>query len=316
MSRRFALLYVLAAQLSVQVGASAAKQLFSTFGPELTTLVRVGLSALILNIFWKPWRSMPDRRALGAIALYGLSLGAMNILFYLALARIPLGPAVAIEFTGPLAVAILSSRRKLDFAWGALATFGVLLLSPWSVPLMEGLFKIAPGSAMSTGPQLRPALQLALDPTGLGLALGAGFFWAMYIIFGKRAGRQAHGPYAVAIGMVFAASIALPFSIAHLHQISLTPNLIGIAFAVAVLSSALPYSLEMSALEHLPTQLFGILMSLEPAIGAGVGYVVLHERLIHSQMLAIALVMAASFGSACSQPEGRSPYEGTDPIGT
>ena len=263
--------------LSVQLGASVAKTLFNSIGPEASTLLRVALSALILNLVVRPWRGGLDRPTIVAIAPYGAALGAMNLLFYLALSRIPLGVAVAIEFTGPLAVALGASRRPIDFAWASLAALGIFLLTPWS------------GEA--GGPP-------SLDPVGVLEALAAGLFWGLYILFGKRAGARAQGPHAVAVGMAFATLVVVPFSIFHLATVSFTPRLVGFAFVVAVLSSALPYSLEIVALRKLPTQLFGILMSLEPAIGAVVGFLFLHEALDSRQVVAIALVMAASLGSA------------------
>ncbi|WP_110350953.1 EamA family transporter [Methylobacterium sp. B4] len=256
--------------VSIQSGAALAKGLFPVVGAAGVTTLRVGFSALILLAVWRPWRRSPERGEIGAIALYGAALGLMNLLFYLALRTIPLGVAVAIEFTGPLAVALFGSRRALDFAWIGLAVLGLGLL----LPLGE----------TST-----------LDPTGAALALGAGLCWAGYIVFGQRAGR-AGGGRAVALGMAVAALVVAPVGIAEAGADLLVPATFGTGLVIAVMSSALPYSLEMFALTRLPRPAFGVLMSLEPAVAALAALALLGERLTLVQWGAIGCIVAASAG--------------------
>ncbi|MFC6740855.1 EamA family transporter [Methylobacterium tardum] len=256
--------------VSLQCGATFAKSLFPAVGAAGTSALRVGFSALILIAVWRPWRrSLPAREA-GWIALYGAALGLMNLLFYLALARLPLGPAVAIEFAGPLAVALIASRRRSDFLWIGLAILGLLLLLP--IATTDGL-----------------------DLVGVALDLGAALAWALYILFGQRAGRV-DGGQAVSLGMFTAALVVAPFGVAEAGASLLAPGILLSGLAVAIMSSALPYSLEMTALRRLDRKSFGVLMSLEPAVAACAGLVLLGERISAVQWLAIGLVIAASVG--------------------
>jgi inner membrane transporter RhtA len=209
-------------------------------------------------------------------------LGAMNLMFYLAFNRIPLGVAVALEFTGPLGLAVLSTRHKRDFLWVATAAAGVYFLLPIS------------GASAS------------LDPIGVLLALAAGLCWALYIVFGQKAGAGGSGP-TLAYGSLVASLIVAPFGIAHAGASLLSAAVIPTAMAVALLSSALPYSLEMVALTRLPARTFGILMSLEPAIGAMSGLVFLHERLSIAQVVAIGFIIVASAGSVSSTHAADTP---------
>lgn len=256
--------------VSLQYGATIAKNLFPVVGAAGTSALRVGFSALILIAVWRPWRRSLARREAGWIALYGITLGVMNLLFYLAIARLPLGPAVAIEFAGPLAIALIASRRTTDFLWIGVAVAGLGLLLP-----------IAPTSP--------------LDPLGVALALGAALAWALYILFGQRAGRI-DGGQAVSLGMLVAALVAAPFGLAEAGAALLAPGVLMAGLLVALLSSALPYSLEMVALRRLDRKSFGVLMSLEPAVAACAGFALLGERLGAVQWLAIGLVIAASVG--------------------
>ncbi len=256
--------------VSLQYGATIAKNLFPAVGAAGTSALRVGFSALILIAVWRPWRRSLARREAGWIALYGITLGVMNLLFYLAIARLPLGPAVAIEFAGPLAIALIASRRTTDFLWIGVAVAGLGLLLP-----------IAPTSP--------------LDPLGVALALGAALAWALYILFGQRAGRI-DGGQAVSLGMLVAALVAAPFGLAEAGAALLAPGVLMAGLLVALLSSALPYSLEMVALRRLDRKSFGVLMSLEPAVAACAGFALLGERLGAVQWLAIGLVIAASAG--------------------
>lgn len=262
-----------AAMVSVQLGASFAKRLFPLVGAEGTVALRVGIGALLLAAVLRPWRVRLTRASLPPLVAYGIVLGLMNLTFYLAIARVPLGLAVAIEFVGPLAVAALASRRAPDLACVALAVAGLSLLLP-------------------TGGSLH-----GLDPVGVGLALAAGVCWGLYILFGQRAG-AAHGVLAPALGTAIAALVAVPVGVAHAGVALLSPPVLLAGLFVAVLSSAIPYSLEMVALTRLPTQTFGTLMSAEPAVATLIGLVVLGEALTPLQWLAIAAVMLASAGSA------------------
>jgi inner membrane transporter RhtA len=266
-----AIVSLLVAILSFQAGASIAKQLIPAIGAPGTTALRLGLSAVLVCLIQKPWRAVPTRLSAPVILVYGLALGTMNFVFYMALRTIPLGIAVALEFTGPLAVALAGSRRRTDFVWIALAGAGLLLLLPLD----------------TTG--------TALDPAGVLFALAAGVCWALYIVFGQRAGR-AHGRTASTWGMIIAASFTVPVGVAAAGRALLTPSVLLQGLAVAVLSSALPYTLEMIALRRLTTKSFGTLMSLEPAVAALAGLVFLHERLTPMQWTAIGAVMIASVG--------------------
>ena len=275
-----AVVSLLIAIVSFQAGASIAKHLIPAIGAPGTTALRLGLSAVLVCLIQKPWRSRPTRLSAPVILVYGLSLGTMNFVFYMALKTIPLGIAVALEFTGPLAVALAGSRRRTDFVWIALAGVGLLLLLP--------------GDVIGLLPVFGPTGS-ALDPTGVLFALAAGVCWALYIVFGQKAGR-AHGSTASTWGMVIAASFTVPVGIAHAGRALLAPSILLQGLAVAVLSSALPYTLEMIALRRLATKTFGTLMSLEPAVAALAGLVLLHERLTPTQWVAIGAVMIASVG--------------------
>ncbi len=259
--------------VSLCVGTSFAKHLFPVLGAQGTVALRVGFAALILVAFWRPWRWALSGRDARAIALYGAVLGSMNLMFYMALRTLPLGVCIAIEFTGPLAVAILSSRRALDFLWIGFAVLGLGLL----LPLREGAAR--------------------LDPVGVAFTLGAATCWALYILLGKRIGHL-HPGQSVSLGMCTAAVVAAPFGIAHAGIRLLDPSLMLAALGVAVFSSAVPYTLEMVALKRLPKQVFGVLLSLEPAVGALSALVILGERPTVMQWAAIAAIIAASAGAA------------------
>ena len=271
---------LLISMVSYQCGASLAKHLFPQVGAQGATAYRLGLSALILLLWRRPWRRSgtsqdTGRRDWRALWGYGLSMGAMNLVFYMSLRTIPLGIAVALEFTGPLALALFGSRRLLDFVWIALVVAGLALLLP-----------------------LRGQMH-ALDPVGVMYALAAGVGWALYIVLGKKAG-AAHGADAVTLGTSVGALLAIPFGIAHAGSALLSPALLPYALGVAVLSSALPYSLEMVALTRLPARTFSTLLSLEPAIAALAGVALLGERLSLLQWLAIVTIIVAAAGTALS----------------
>lgn len=264
---------LLAGMASYQCGAVLAKQLFPSVGAEGAAAYRLGLAALILLAWRRPWRNRHSRRDWRPLWGYGLAIGAMNLVFYLSLRTIPLGIAVALEFTGPMALALFGSRRWPDFVWIALVVVALALLLP-----------------------LRGQAQ-ALDPVGVACALAAGVGWALYIMLGRRAG-DAYGGDAVTLGTSIAALVVVPVGVAHAGAALLSPPLLPFALGVAVLSSALPYTLEMLALTRLPSRTFGTLLSLEPAIAAAAGAGFLGERLSAWQWLAIAAIVAAAAGTA------------------
>jgi inner membrane transporter RhtA len=258
--------------LSFQFGAALAKQLFPIMGAQGATAMRLGLGALILWILRQPWRRFGGRRDWASLWGYGITLGVMNLCFYMALRTIPLGIAVALEFIGPLAIALIGSRRLLDLLWVGLVIVGLALLLPW-----------------------REHAQ-ALDPIGVVYALGAAVGWATYIVLGRRAG-LAFGGDAVALGSAIGALLVVPVGIGYAGSALLTPAALPFVFGVAVLSSALPYSLEMYALTRLPGRTVGILVSVEPALGALIGVAFLDEHLDAFQWMAIAAIIAASIGA-------------------
>ncbi|MDX6666413.1 MAG: inner rane transporter RhtA [Solirubrobacteraceae bacterium] len=269
-------LMVLAAASSVQFGAAIAVTLFDNLGPAGASALRVGLGAVILLAVWRPSvRGLPkaDLRLVGAL---GLTLGVMNYAFYEALDRIPLGIAVTIEFAGPLGVAVALSRRRLDLVWVALAAAGILLLADPS------------GGS--------------LDPVGLVLIGVAAAAWAAYILLVARAGERFTGGRGLALAMGVAALVPLGPGIAEAGADLLKPEFLGIGAAVALLSSVIPYSLEMEALRRIPRHIFGVLMSLEPALAALGGFVVLGQSLSGRDLVAIGLVMAASGGATRAAP--------------
>jgi len=277
-SRIPAPLYALGSIASVQVGATVARHLFAELGPTATVFLRVAFGALILLAIarprWPPLAAIPWR----AVNLFGLVIAAMNLCFYQSIARIPLGIAVTIEFIGPLAVAIAGSRKPLDFAWAIMAALGVALLS-------------LTGGTVS----------------GLGIlfALGAGAGWATYIVVSQRVGRMVPG----SDGLVFALAIGglalAPFGIAGAGTRLIDVRNLATGVLVAVLSSAIPFSLEYAALRRLSSRLFGILMSLEPAVGTAAGFVFLAQRLSLRELVAIVLVMVASGGATLTAPRPR-----------
>jgi inner membrane transporter RhtA len=259
--------------VSLCIGTSFAKHLFSAVGAEGTTTYRLVFAMGMLMLFWRPWRRSWTWGDLPPLALYGVNLGVMNLLFYRALETIPFGLAVAIEFTGPLAVAVYTSRKPLDYLWVLLAMAGLSLILPW------------PGAADP------------LNPLGMGFALAAGGCWALYIVIGQRvAGR--YGVMATPMGMLFAALVVTPVGWSVAGPALFNPQLLLAGLAVALLSSAIPYTLEMYALQHLPKHTFSLLLSLEPAVGALAGWLVLSEPLSAQQLCAMGLIMLASMGSA------------------
>ncbi|WP_433873638.1 EamA family transporter [Saccharopolyspora sp. CA-218241] len=265
---------VLAGVVSLQVGAAFAKQLFPVAGASGVVALRLVFAAVILLLVWRPSLRL-DRRTWAVVAGYGAVLSGMNICIYQAFERIPLGAAVTIEFLGPLAVAVFGSRRKLDLVWAALAAAGVLLLSR-----VEG----------------------GLDPVGVGFALAAGAMWAAYILMGAKLGSRTSGGTGLALGMAFGAVVAAPFGVAEAGTALLDPTVLVAGLVVALMSSVVPYSLELEALRRMPPRVFGVLMSLEPAVAALAGLLVLGELLTGWQWAAVCCVVLASMGSTRTTP--------------
>ncbi|MEJ5176181.1 MULTISPECIES: threonine/homoserine exporter RhtA [Erwinia] len=280
-------LVLLIAMTSIQGGAALAKTLFPTVGAPGITALRLGLGTVILCVIFKPWRLRFNRQQILPLVIYGLALGGMNYSFYLSIRTVPLGIAVALEFTGPLVLALAGSRRPLDFLWVGLAVLGLFFLLPI-------------GHSIDS-----------IDPLGAIYALTAGALWAVYILAGKRAGSQ-HGPATVAAGSLIGALVFVPLGLAYANPGIWTLSLIPIGLAIAVLSSALPYSLEMVALTRLPARTFGTLMSLEPAMAAISGMLFLGEVLTLVQWLALLAIITASAGSTLTM---RPAKQDIDPVG-
>ena len=265
--------------ITLCAGTSLAKSLFPHVGAEGTTTYRLIFSTLLLMAFWRPWRRAWTWAEAPPLIMFGATLGVMNLLFYSAIKTVPFGLAIAIEFTGPLAVALWSSKKPLDFVWIVFAIVGMGLILPLGQTLG------AEGAVAS------------LDPVGIAFALGAGFCWAMYIVLGQRVADRI-GAFATPMGMLVAALVVTPFGVSVAGASLLNVQWMLTGLGIALLSSAIPYSLEMYSLKHLPKQTFSILLSLEPAVGALAGWLVLSEQLSTQQISAIGLIMAASMGSA------------------
>ena len=268
--------------IATQIGASMAKGLFPLVGATGATALRLTLAAIILSVLFRPWRYRLDRAQWRAVLLYGGSMGTMNLLFYSALATIPLGIAVAIEFIGPLAVALAGSRKPVDFLWVGLAVLGLLVLLP--IGQISG----------------------DLDPVGVMLAFGAGACWAAYIVFGQRASTGG-GAHTAALGVSLAALIILPLGIASAGAALIQPAILPMALGVALLSSAIPYAIDMLVLPHLPARTYGILMSAEPALAAMSGFVILAEHLSLLQTAGIVAIVLASIGATMTISRNAAP---------
>lgn len=269
------MLQLLLAIASTQLGSAVAKSLFTQVGPLGMATLRVGLAALILILLWRPKIRGYGRSAYVTLTCFGLSLAAMNAFFYSAIAQIPIGVAVAVEFSGPLAVALFNSRRPLDILWVTFAGIGILLLAPF-------------------GGQL-------LDPVGISFALLAGGCWGAYIVFSARTGRVFAGTQGLALAMVVGAIALLPLGMLTDGDMFNNRGLLAQGLGVAMLSSVLPYSLEMSALRHLPFHVFGVLLSLEPAVAACLGFLLLGESLSPRMIAAISMVVVAAVGVALTK---------------
>ncbi|MFF3889070.1 DMT family transporter [Streptomyces sp. NPDC001914] len=266
---------VLAGGISVQFGGALAVTLMPRAGALGVVTLRLLAAAVILLLFCRPRLRGHSRTDWGTVAVFGIAMGAMNGLFYESVARIPLGAAVTLEVLGPLALSVFASRRAVNAVWAGLALCGVFLLS---------------GGGFGS-----------LDPVGVAFALGAGAMWAAYIVFSARTGRRFPQADGLALAMAVAALLFLPLGIAESGTRLLDPTTVALGSAVAVLSSVLPYTLELLALRRLPASTFAILMSLEPAIAATAGFLILDQALTATQAAAIALVIGASMGAVRTQ---------------
>jgi len=267
---------VIVAITSLQFGAALAGTIFDDIGPAGTALLRAFFAAVILQAIWRPRLRDHAPRDLRLVAVFGLVLGAMNLCIYESFARIPLGIAVTIEFAGPLGLAVALSRRRLDLACAALAAIGIVLLAD-------------PGGG-------------GVDALGVALALVAAACWAAYILIAQAAGRVFTGGHGVALAMTVAVVVPLVPGIATAGTDLLHPEWLAIGCAVALMSSVLPYSLETEALRRLPANVFGVLMSIEPAVAAVAGFVVLGQDLRARDVVAIAFVVVASIGVTRAAP--------------
>jgi inner membrane transporter RhtA len=261
--------------VSAQIGAAIAKTLFDSLGPGGTVFLRIAFASLVLLVLVRPKLGGYDRNAYLVVGLFGLALAGMNFSIYLAIDRIPLGVAVTLEFVGPLGVAVAGSRRVLDLLWVVLAAAGILLLAPL------GAFG-----------------GMDLDPVGVAFALFAGCLWASYILLSARTGSAFPGGTGLVIALCVGTVVLAPFGIAGAGYALLDPKLLLAGFGVAMLSSAIPFSLDLEALRRIPARVFGVLMSLEPAVAALAGLVVLGERLEVRAVAAIVLVTVAAAGAS------------------
>ncbi|WP_217246243.1 DMT family transporter [Streptomyces sp. AC602_WCS936] len=266
---------VLAGGLSVQFGAALAVSLMPRAGALGVVTLRLAVAAVVLLIVCRPRMRGHSRADWGTVVVFGIAMAGMNGLFYQAVDRIPLGPAVTLEVLGPLALSVFASRRAVNLVWAGLALAGVFLL----------------GGGGFDG----------LDPAGAAFALGAGAMWAAYIVFSARTGRRFPQADGLALAMAVGAVLFLPLGIAESGTKLLDPMTLALGAGVALLSSVLPYTLELLALRRLPAPTFAILMSLEPAIAAAAGFLILDQALSATQSAAIALVIAASMGAVRTQ---------------
>jgi inner membrane transporter RhtA len=269
--RRLAAGLVLTGIASVQCGSALATTLFDDLGPGGAVFLRTAFAAAVLIAIWRPAREALDGPTLRSILLFGLVLAGMNACFFQALDRLPLGIAVTFEFTGPLAVALLGSRGRLDLLWAMLAGAGIVLFAP---DIGDGL-----------------------DPVGVAFALAAAAFWALYILLSARVGRGPSGLGGLSLAMVIAAVVLIPLGVGDAGGELFDPALAAVALGVALLSSAIPYVAELEALRRLPASTFGVLLSLEPAVAALVGAIALDQALAGRELLAVGLVVVASAGA-------------------
>lgn len=275
--KRTAISAALTSIMCVQGGASLAKRLFPVLGPAGASSLRIGLSAILLLLINRPnFKALTKKQWLCCLG-YGLSIGGMNLLFYFAIERVPLGLGVTVEFVGPLLLALFLSRKVLDVLWALLACAGILLIVPWK--------------------------SNNVDLLGLAMAFTAGMFWVGYIVMGSKVTKLIDGRTAVSIGTLFAAMIIVPVGIASGGLVHLTLNLFLLGLAVAILSSALPFTLDLVAMKRMPAKSFSILTSLHPAFAALSGLLFLGEALSMVQWLSVACVVFASIGTTIASPK-------------
>ncbi|MCX5376788.1 DMT family transporter [Streptomyces sp. NBC_00091] len=272
---------VVSAGVSVQFGAALAVMVMPRVGAAGVVTLRLAAAAVVLLLLCRPKVRGYSRADWGTVVAFGVAMAGMNGLFYQAIDRIPLGPAVTLEVLGPLALSVIVSRRLVNLLWAGLALAGVALLAGHGGGGLGGL-----------------------DPLGAAFAVGAGAMWAAYIVFSARTGRRFPQADGLALAMAVAAVISLPLGVREAGSALLVPGTLALGLGVAVLSSVLPYTLELLALRRLPAPTFAILMSLEPAIAATAGFLILGQAMSWPDALAIALVIAASMGAVRSQTAG------------
>ncbi len=262
---------VLGSLASIQIGAAVATFLFDEIGSTGVVFLRALFAALILVAIWRPSVRIPSHQRL-LVILFGISLSGISMASYASIARIPLGVAMTLQFIGPLTVALITSHRRSDLIWAGMAAAGVLLLTG----------KIESG---------------ALDMTGVALSLVAGAFWGAYILIGTRLGGSSSGGSLLALAMVVSAVITMPPGIVSGGSDLLLPTVLAVGLAVGLLSAAIPFSLDFEAMRRLPSSVFGVMVSLEPAVAAVVGFVILDQGVTVTELVAISLVVCASVGA-------------------
>lgn len=277
--RKIALISSLCAMISVQGGASIAKMLFTPIGPAGVAMLRTGLAGILLALLHRPQISKFSLQQWLCILFYGFSTAAMNLIFYYGVQLVPLGLAVTIEFIGPLGLALLTSRRATDFLWAILAAIGIILIVPWDAQTNVN----------------------SINPIGCLLVFIAGIMWALYIISGRKLSQKVKNSDAVTCGLCCASLFILPFGIFSGDLLKLTPHYTLLALCVAILSSALPFTLDLFALKEIPSKVFSVLQSLQPAFAALSGLIFLHEILSWTQWIAILFVICASIGASISK---------------
>ena len=272
------ILLVFGSCVSLQFGAALAMSLFPLVGPWTTTLCRLFLSGLLLTLVMRPQAHQWSQSQWVSVAFFGLSLGTMNAFFYVAISHIPLGTAVTIEFIGPLVLSAVLSHSIRDVLWVGLAMVGVGLFG------VERLFELS-----------------SLRPVGVVCALGAGLFWALYILAADNAGKKVTGTGVIAIVLLIGSLPSTPLGMANLFMVATDAHLLLLAIGTAILASLVPYTLEFLALRRLPPSTFGILLSMEPAVAATAGWLLLNQHMGVLGMLAVCLVVSACVGTATSK---------------
>lgn len=281
------ILAVIAAMAAFQVGAAFGKNLFPAIGPTGAAALRLLFGAIMLLALMRPWRNWPKDAPLVSMLGLGLAMAGAIQMFYLAIDHLPLGIAIAIQFLGPLAIAVFGSHRAIDFLWAVLAAAGV-----WCLVMMN-----------TAGERI--------DLVGVGWAVGAGASWAGYILLGRRV-TAAFGNATAAISVSIAALVILPLGFLHAGMALFAPELIPLALLVALFSAAIPFSLEFFAMPRMPPRVFAVFMSIEPAFGVLFGFLILHENLTTVQIAGIAMVIIAAAGATASARTSRAHPDPAD----